>query len=317
MGLLTRATDWLEQKVAGSMTKRTLAADAAPVTRDGNSEPRILTQLNDAWSVILATHVKPPARVATTGAVTSNVAFACVAYDELALDGDFDTYLLALATLDKRTVAEWPKNARASLYINAYNALCANFICIRLRAKAGWPASVADLREGSAAVWDLKAGVVAGAALSLNEIEHGILRSEYDEPRFHAVLNCASKSCPDLASCSFRGDDRLDAQLSARLRDFLADRTKGLRVDGDAVTLSRIFLWYAEDFRKPDAAKYAAPSAPMDARPALQAAKHPRFFDYDWSLNAAPRKVKLTEDRPPPPPPAAAREAKSEAKSET
>ena len=73
----------------------------------------------------------------------------------------------------------------------------------------GLPASVKDcVPEGSKKkeIWDVPAGAVAGQTLSLNEIEHGVIRTRWDEPRVHACVNCASRSCPDLLGQAYRGD---------------------------------------------------------------------------------------------------------------
>ena len=128
---------------------------------------------------------------------------------------------------------------------------------------------------------------VAGQTLSLNEIEHGVIRTRWDEPRVHACVNCASRSCPDLLGQAYRGDDRLDDQLTAQFKLWLRDETKGLTLDdAKKPMLSRIFLWYAGDFEtRGGSPAYAAQYAPAGAARDALATMAPSYFAYDWNLN--------------------------------
>ena len=87
---------------------------------------------------------------------------------------------------------------------------------------------------------------------------------------------------------AYRGDDRLDDQLTAQFKLWLRDETKGLTLDDDArkPTLSRIFLWYAGDFEsRGGSPQYAAQYAPAGAARDALATTSPGYFAYDWSLN--------------------------------
>ena len=130
---------------------------------------------------------------------------------------------------------------------------------------------------------------LGGKTLSLDDIEHGILRRDYPDPRLHFALNCASKSCPPLLSTPYRGDD-LEARLEERTRACLNDPA-GARIDGHRLRLVRLLDWYADDFGGRDGQwayvrRFAAPAlgAAMDAL----ADRRPVYDDYDWSLNDAP-----------------------------
>ena len=153
----------------------------------------------------------------------------------------------------------------------------------------GLPASVKDcVPDGvKGEIWDVPAGAVAGQTLSLNEIEHGVIRTRWDEPRVHACVNCASRSCPDLLGQAYRGDDRLDYQLTAQFKLWLRDETKGLTIDeSKKPILSRIFLWYAGDFEtRGGSPAYAAQYAPAGAARDALATTAPGYFAYDWNLN--------------------------------
>jgi len=190
--------------------------------------------------------------------------------------------------------------------INVYNILCAEHVCRKIRSGGGLPASVKDCVPAGQRkeIWDVPTGSVAGKTLSLNEIEHGIIRTLWDEPRVHACVNCASRSCPDLLGQAYRGDNRLDDQLTSHFKHWLRDETKGLQCKTNqsltsrtsawaddqpryAPTLSRIFLWYEGDFAsRGGAPAYAARYAPEGvARDALENGAPPAYFEYDWSLN--------------------------------
>jgi hypothetical protein len=233
---------------------------------------------------LLANHLRP------AGAPVGGVKFAAVSYVELAAEDGFAALVESISKIDAADVAAWPPNAQCAFYINAYNILCAEHVCRTIRSGGGLPASVKDcVPDGvKKEIWDVPAGAVAGQTLSLNEIEHGVIRTRWDEPRVHACVNCASRSCPDLLGQAYRGDDRLDDQLTAQFKLWLRDETKGLTLDDDArkPTLSRIFLWYAGDFESRGgspqyAARYAPPGAAKDAL----ATTSPSYFAYDWHLN--------------------------------
>ncbi|QAZ67743.1 DUF547 domain-containing protein [Solidesulfovibrio carbinolicus] len=174
---------------------------------------------------------------------------------------------------------------RVALYINAYNLWTIRLIMDH------WP-GISSIKEAGgflASPWKRSFVRLGGRKLSLDDIEHGILRRQYPDPRLHFVLNCASKSCPPLLSVPYRGEV-LDAMLDARTRACLNDPV-GARVDGGRLRLLRIFDWYAEDFGGRDGQwgfvrRFAGPAlgAALDAL----ADRRPVYDDYDWSLNDAP-----------------------------
>ena len=173
---------------------------------------------------------------------------------------------------------------RVALYINAYNLWTIRLIMDH------WP-GISSIKEAGgflASPWKRSFVRLGGRTLSLDDIEHGILRRQYPDPRLHFVLNCASKSCPPLLSVPYRGEV-LDAMLEERTRACLNDPA-GARVDGGRLRLIRIFDWYAEDFGGRDGPwgfvrRFAGPAlgAALDAL----AERRPVYDDYDWSLNDA------------------------------
>jgi hypothetical protein len=134
---------------------------------------------------------------------------------------------------------------------------------------------------------------VAGRAYALDDIEHGILRKEFREPRVHFAIVCASLSCPDIRSEPFQGA-RLNAQLADAAATFLANPTKGLEPgpDGKTARVSSIFKWFADDFAaQGGVAQFIRRSADRAtaARLAGLTDRGLSYLDYDWSLNDAGR----------------------------
>ena len=134
--------------------------------------------------------------------------------------------------------------------------------------------------------------------MTLDDIEHKILRPEFKEPRVHFAINCASVGCPPLAGEPYRAAT-LDAQLDAATRRYLAS-PQGLRIEGRTLRVSRIFEWYGDDFvarfapdraGQPDRVERAVLGLVAQFGPPEAAAlahtptARVRFLDYDWSLN--------------------------------
>lgn len=163
------------------------------------------------------------------------------------------------------------REERLAFYVNAYNILAIKVVLDH------WPLqSIRDAGSLLRPVWRRPAGVVGGRTVTLDEIEHGLLRA-LGEPRIHIAIVCASMSCPDL-----RREPYTAAQLDDQVRRFLNHTVKGLRVEDGRIRTSRISGWFAPDFE---------PAGGVEAfvrryRTDLPAG-HPLHTDlpYDWSLN--------------------------------
>ena len=198
-----------------------------------------------------------------------------------------DAYLKTLAQTDP---AKLTKSERLAYWINAYNAFTIKLILRR------YPKikSIKDIPGR----WDRREWTAGGKTYSLGEIEHQILRKRFNEPRIHFAIVCASKSCPDLPSEAYTAK-RLDRQLTAAAKRFLADTKKGLQTrrekgflwgHNNYVYLSSIFNWFAEDFEKHGGSVIAfiKPYVSKKQRAFLEKHKDDfsiRYLDYDWSLN--------------------------------
>jgi hypothetical protein len=181
------------------------------------------------------------------------------------------------------------REATLALYINAYNAATLALVVRHLPAdQASWPAwSITSLQRDGLSAWQRFAVGVAGQRLTLDGIEHAILRPLGD-PRIHFAVNCASRSCPALAAEPYRAAT-IDAQLEAATVAFANDRTH-LRAVPGAIEANAILGWFAADFAPAGgAAAFLAPRVGDDAlRAALAQPGELRVLAYDWSLNLAP-----------------------------
>ena len=171
---------------------------------------------------------------------------------------------------------QWTEDEQLAYWINAYNAFT-----IKLVADNYPVASIKDIRRGIPfvnTVWDIKFINIEGHVYDLNNIEHGIIRKHFDEPRIHFAVNCASVSCPKLANRAYH-PNQLDVQLTQAAQSFLADPRRN-RISEQKV--SRIFSWFRGDFTLGGTLidfinQYAPISLPKDASLT--------FLDYDWRIN--------------------------------
>ena len=191
-----------------------------------------------------------------------------------------DRYLSVLEHTDPDALG---REERFACYINAYNAWTIKLIL------TGYPGvkSIKDLGSIFQSPWKKKIARINGRALTLDDIEHKILRPAFKDPRVHFAINCAAKSCPPLLSEPYRGE-ALDSQLSRVTRDFI--NTPGNhRWEGDTLWVNPIFKWFAEDFND-DPGGFYRKYAQGELKRALDEKGdrlRVKFLDYDWSLNGA------------------------------
>ena len=190
-----------------------------------------------------------------------------------------------VATEAQRGPRGLARNGQFAYWANLYNALTVARVL-----KAYPVSSILDLKRWpwSFGPWDEDLITVQGVALSLNAIEHRILRPLFAEPRVHFALNCASLGCPNLMPEPFTGDD-LEADLQGALEAYLA-HPRGIAFENGKLMLSSLFDWYGEDFPQGREAllAYLASAAPKTLGPSLRAYDGPIAFRYDWALNDAP-----------------------------
>ena len=196
-----------------------------------------------------------------------------------ALDG----YLSQLAAIDP---ARLSRVERIALYVNLYNATVLRAVAERYEPNYRPDAD-------SFRLFDEPLVRIAGSTMSLNDLEHRVLRAELHEPRVHAALVCAARSCPPLAPRAFTGPD-LEATLEDRMRRFVSDRSRNaIDVAGRTLRLSRIFDWYADDFGGRDGVRaYVSRYSGLDLT-----GFRIEYLPYSWALNDVPSGPTSSPDR--------------------
>jgi hypothetical protein len=178
-----------------------------------------------------------------------------------------------------KPTSKWSKNEKMAFWINAYNAFTVKLILDHYPIK-----SIKDIKRGIPfvnSVWDIAFIPMGKEKIDLNYIEHTILRKEFNDPRIHAAINCASFSCPLLRNEAYYAS-RLDEQLNDAMRRFVNDPQRN-QLDKSNIKISKIFSWFAGDFKLNGSSildylnKYAKkrvqPNAKID------------FLEYQWELN--------------------------------
>ena len=193
-----------------------------------------------------------------------------------------DSYL---KLLEKADSADLPRDEQFAFYANAYNAWTIKLIL------SGYPRidSIKDLGSLFKSPWKKKIVRIDGEVLTLDNVEHDILRPRFKDPRIHFAINCAAYSCPPLGSEPFRGAD-LDEQLDEVTRRFV-NNPKRSYLEGDTLYVSKIFKWFAEDFNN-DPYGFVVNYADGDFKENLEAARGRvtvKYLPYDWSLNNRPQ----------------------------
>lgn len=187
-------------------------------------------------------------------------------------------------TLAGQKVTALARQDQLALWINLYNA---KTIAVILE---NYPvSSIRDIRSGtfSAGPWNRKVVTVEGRSLSLNDIEHGIIRPVFKDARIHYVINCAAVGCPNLGKQAYSGATLSKAMDRAASAFINSPHGVSIASDG-SVTLSKIFNWFRADFGRTEAdvLKHVARYANPQVRAALQAPRSVEY-EYDWALNSS------------------------------
>ncbi len=239
-----------------------------------------LTVDHSAWDALLKSYVKP----APDGVNRVDYqAFKASAHETLR------GYISKLESSDP---SKLDKPEQIAFWANLYNAKTVDIILEHYPVKS---IREIDLEKsllsfikksvGAGGPWKAEVVKVNGRPLSLDNIEHDILRPIYKNPRIHYALNCASYGCPNLQRDAFTGVT-LDTQLNAGAQAFI-NHPRGFKVDSSRIRASSIYDWFQADFGSTPASVldhargYASPElkASLDGKTSIDS------FDYDWRLN--------------------------------
>jgi hypothetical protein len=226
-----------------------------------------------------------------TEILRDNVENGLVKYSKLKDDTRLDKYLKQLESTNPKKIEN--KEDRLAFWINAYNAFTLKFIVDEYPVE-----SINDLHWGGlylgsllgTTVWDEEKIVISETELSLNEIEHEVIRKNFREERIHFAVVCASISCPSLRNEAYEGH-RLDKQLSEQAELFFKDVTKNkFETKTRTAYLSKILNWYESDFGKNEQAMLQSITRFLDEQMAEDLKNdllkwNIEYLPYDWDLN--------------------------------
>ena len=206
--------------------------------------------------------------------------YAKAAADDL---GRLDAYLAMLAAT---SISDHRRPEQMAYWINLYNALTIKVVLDHYPVKSIRDIDISPglLSDGP---WGRKLVAIERETLSLDDIEHQILRPIWRDPRIHYAVNCASIGCPNLQPAPFEAG-MLDSQLDQAAIEFVNHR-RGVAIEGGRITVSSIYDWFQEDFGGSDPGviahlkAYAAPDLAMK----LEGFERIDDDGYDWRLNDA------------------------------
>jgi hypothetical protein len=176
------------------------------------------------------------------------------------------------------------RNEQKVYWVNLYNALTVQLVLDHYPVK-----SIRDINISpgifSKGPWQKKLLTIQAEALSLDDIEHRILRPIWKDNRIHYAVNCASLGCPNLLPEAFSAE-KMEAQLDKGARDFI-NHSRGVAVDGKNLKLSKIYDWFSEDFSGSSGGviQHLLGFAAPDLARTLASFRGKISFDYDWRLN--------------------------------
>ena len=203
-----------------------------------------------------------------------------------------DRFNQSLGEVTPETYASWNEARQIAFLINAYNSFTLQSIIDR----QPLPESIRDI----SGVWNRRKFAIAGEERTLDNIEHDILRKNFNEPRIHVALVCAAISCPPLHNEPYLAE-QLDSQLDNQTAKF-ANSPHGFELDREnkRIYLSSIFKWYGQDFestygtedkfegndKQRAVLNYFNPALDSASQTFLAKQDYKvKYLDYDWSLN--------------------------------
>lgn len=190
-----------------------------------------------------------------------------------------NAYLTFLQSYEPR---QFNAQEQMAYWINLYNAATVLLIVAEDRSFD----SIRNLRSGvfTPGPWQRKLLKVSGQGLSLDDVEHGILRPIWKDNRIHYALNCASLGCPNLQKAAFTAEN-VEALLELAATEYI-NHPRGIRIEGETLFISSIYDWYRKDFGAGfndiigHLTQYIEPEMAENIQKFSSAE-----YSYDWTLN--------------------------------
>lgn len=230
---------------------------------DYESDAKPIT--HELWTEILQKHVSENGDVDYKGIKADSV--------------QFNKYIDLLSS-GHPNEKHWTRNEQLAYWINAYNAYTVQLILDNYPVK-----SIKDIKSGQpflSDTWTIEFINIEERTYNLNNIEHGIIRPDFKEPRIHFAVNCASISCPKLRNEAYTAD-KLEQQLTEQTEEFLRTASKNKFYSADKIKVSKLFDWFKGDFKDaaPTVIDFINKYAPIQVNKNATV----EFMDYDWNLN--------------------------------
>lgn len=254
--------------------------------------------------VVAADTVFDPNHTSYNNVMRKTVKDGLVDYAGLKRDHEMlDSYLTGLSKVKQREFKSWDENKQLGYLINLYNATTLKLIIDNYPVK-----SIKDIGSFFKGPWKQPVVKLFGKSITLNTLEHKIIRVDYNEPRIHVALVCAAKGCPPLRNEAYTGE-KLNSQLDDQVKVFLNNPVT-FRIDqqNSTVYISPIFKWYGEDFIKKFTPKAGFGGlnkteqavlnfssrylSEVDKKYLAAGGYSVKYLDYDWSLNEQHPKTK-------------------------
>jgi hypothetical protein len=218
-----------------------------------------------AWDALLQKHVRPEGEVHYRGFLQDSLQLRQY-LDQLGQNPPNDQH--------------WTPDERKAYFLNLYNAATVLLILRHYPVQSikdiGPSLQIPFVRS----TWTIPFINISGQTFTLDNIEHGIIRKEFADPRIHFAVNCAARSCPVLHHRAYRGEG-LNEQLDQQARQFIND-PRFNRLAPDSIQVSSIFKWYSGDFPKGTAfIDYLNQYSEVKINPTATVT----YADYDWKLN--------------------------------
>lgn len=190
-----------------------------------------------------------------------------------------DNFIESSSEVKPEEYEKWSDNQKLAYLINLYNVSTIKLILDNYPLK-----SIKDIEKP----WDREFVNYPGSKISLNTLEHKIIRKEFNDPRIHFALVCAARGCPVLRTEPFTAS-KLESQLEEAKRMFFSTRFKNyLDISSNTLHLSPLFKWYSEDFANKSGSvkKYVIPNL-TDRELTSKQIENLKivYTDYDWTLN--------------------------------
>ena len=182
------------------------------------------------------------------------------------------------------TISNFNRAEQKAYWINVYNAITVELILSRYPV-----ASIRDINISPGLIergpWGAKLFSVEGEKISLDDIEHRILRPIWKDSRIHYALNCASLGSPNLQPAAYTNENT-EALLERGAKEFV-NHPRGVSIQKGKLQVSSLYIWFQEDFGRDaeDLMEHWQQYANPALADALGKYSGGLAHDYDWRLN--------------------------------